>query len=110
MTKILIPLFSALLLSTTVSAKPASELTDRNSLPKAVLEMAHQENKSYTNKDHATPYTHESEKNNSLVRGALAKQGAQVNFRFNSDSEVSYSRDATKSENNNSLSRGALAK
>ncbi|MFW5447590.1 MAG: hypothetical protein ACKE8G_05580 [Methylophagaceae bacterium] len=110
MTKLSIFLLASFFLSSIASAQPYARLNETNSLSRAALEIMAMNNEAQTNVEAATPYTHESQKNNSLARGALAKQGVAVNLRFNSDSVASYSRDATASEKNNSLSRGALAK
>ena len=56
------------------------------------------------------PDTHESEKNNSLFHGALAKQGVNINIRINSASEVDYSRTPSMDREHNSLFGAAFKK
>jgi len=110
MTTLPITILATFLLSTTVWADPATQSTETNSFYKAVLEVGAMDNNSQKNVIPATPYTHENQKNNSLFRAALAKQGVNVNLRINSASEVSYVRSSNTSEQYNSLSHGALAK
>ncbi|PHS22561.1 MAG: hypothetical protein COA83_11585 [Methylophaga sp.] len=105
-----ITLLPALLLTNIVLAKPASEVTETNSFTGAILEMASQDSYPTIRTEPATPYTHESEKTNSLSRAVLAIQKVNVNLSINSASEVSYSRYSHESEKNNSLGRGALAR
>lgn len=110
MNKLLISLLSTLLLSNIASAQPSAHLYEANSLSKAVLEKVAIETKDIeVNVKAATPYTHESQQNNSLSRAALAKQRTKV-FRITAEG-VSYSRYAPhESERNHSLAHGALAK
>jgi len=112
MTKLCTSLFSVLLLSAPVLAYSAPPMMESNSLHKATLEITADNYNPQTEviKTASAPYTHETERNNSLFRGALAKQGVAVNLRIDASSEVSYSRYSTASEQNNSLFRGALAK
>ena len=110
MTKLFLTLLSVFILSHTAWALPVAHVTETNSLSKAVLEIAAMGTQPQSNAKLETPYTHESEQNNSLARAVLAKQGVNVNLRFNAASVVNYSRYNYTSEQNNSLSRGALSK
>ncbi|PHS32450.1 MAG: hypothetical protein COA95_03980 [Methylophaga sp.] len=110
MTKSTLFLFASIFASSIVSAEPYARLNETNSISRAALEIMAMHNPPQQNVEHVTPYTHESEKNNSLGRAALAKQGTKVNLRFNSDSVIRYSRDVRKSDNNNSFFRRALAR
>ncbi len=110
MTKLLITLLSSLLLASTALAKPASQVTETNSLSRAMLEMVAQDNQYQGDVEQARVSTHESQKANSLAHAVLAIQGVETNIRVNSESEVSYRHYSSDSEKNNSLSRGALAK
>ncbi len=111
MTKLFITMLSTLLLANTAAiAKPASQVTETNSLPRAILEMVAQDNVAQEDIQQATSATHESQKGNSLSHAVLALQKVPTNLRINSESEVSYTHYSSESEKNNSLSRGALAK
>ena len=110
MTKLILTLLSTVMLSNVAWAQPVAHLTETNSLSKAVLEMAAMNAQPQKNAKVEIPYSHESEKNNSLSRAVLAKQGVKVNLHFDRTSEVSYSRYTNKSEQYNSLVRGAMAK
>jgi len=114
MTKLTITLLSTLIfsLSNIAWAHPTHQRTEVNSYHKAVLERAAHHNHSQIATTPSAPYTHESEKNNSLPRAVLALQGTKMNLVLNSASDVSYARDSDldTSEQYNSLSHGALAK
>jgi len=112
MTKLTLSILSTLLLSTAVWAQSPAQNSPINSLSQAILEMVDDERVPHTNSAVTTPYSHESEKYNSLARGALAKQQVSLNLRLNSASKVDYSRYTETSEKNkyNALSHGALAK
>lgn len=110
MMKLYIILLSSLLLANAALAKPASEMMETNSFSAAILERASQDSQPTISTEPARPYTHESEKTNSLSRAVLAIQKVNVNLSINSESEVSYSRYSHESEKNNSLGRGALAR
>ncbi len=116
MTKLYIAILSTFLLSNTVWANSTAPIIENNSLSKAMLEINARDYRPETEPQieiSSTPFpiTHESEKNNSLFRGALAKQGVDINLLINNTSKTSYSRYAPHlSEQNNSLYRGALAK
>ena len=110
MTKLLITLLSSLLLASTALAKPASQVTETNSLSRAMLEMVTQDNQLQGDVEQARVGTHESQKANSLAHAVLAIQAVNTNLRVNSESKVDFSHYSTESEKNNSLSRGALAK
>ena len=110
MTKLFIAIFASLFLSGVALAQPSGQLTETNSLSKAMLEKMAMHHEPKMNGKVETHYTHESEKHNSLARAVLAIQGVKVNVIVNADSEVDYSRYDHASEQNNSLSRGAMAK
>jgi len=117
MTKLqILTILPAFLLSNMIWANSAVPMVENNSLSKAMLEIAARDYQPKTEPQieiSSTPFslTHESEKNNSLFRGALAKQGVDINLLINSSSKTSYSRHTPHlSEQNNSLYRGALAK
>lgn len=113
MTKLYISIFSVFLLSNPILVLSAPPVTEINSVPRAVLEIMAKNYQPQTDDKIETPsipYTHESEKNNSLYRATLAIQGVTVNLRLNSASDVSYSRYTNTSEKNNSLYRGAMEK
>jgi len=115
MTKLLITALSSFLLSTSVWANSTvtAPMIENNSLSKAVLEIVEKDYQPKTAPQIETPsrpYTHESEKNNSLFHGALAKQGVNVNIRINSASEIDYSRQSSEERDHNSLFRAVLAK
>ncbi|NQY26475.1 MAG: hypothetical protein HRT92_04780 [Piscirickettsiaceae bacterium] len=110
MNRLLITLLLTFLLSNIAWAKQASQLIETNSLSKAAIEISALNAPSPTNTELATPYTHASEKNNSLFRAVLAIHESQIRFRFSSDSKVrdSRSRYTSKNEQNNSLAHGAI--
>ncbi|MDB2705134.1 hypothetical protein N9Y67_01185 [Pseudomonadota bacterium] len=111
MTNLPLTLFLAFLVSNSAWAYLPGQLIEYNSLPKAAPEIAPMDNPASLNVEKATPYTHESEKYNSLFHGALAKQGVGENIHLNAESEVNYSRKVYHSnEKYNSLSRGAMAR
>lgn len=110
MTKLSISILSMLLVSTTVWAHSPAQPTEVNSFYRAVIERSVQNNHSQVKTEPSSPYTHETEKGNSLFRAALALQGSQVNLRLNSASEVSYSRYTDSRQTYNSLFLGAMAK
>ena len=110
MIKLYITLLSTLLLSNVAIAKPVNQVVDTNSFSGAILEMVAKDSSPAISSEPAVPYTHESEKTNSLSRAVLAMQKVNVNLRINSESEVNYSGDSHESEKNNSLGRGALAR
>lgn len=105
MTKVFVTMLLTFLLSSTAWA----QLTEINSLPKAALEIHAMNAPAQTTGDIETPYTHDVEKNNSLARGALAKQGVKVSLRINADSTINYTRNKDVSERYNSFYRGVLA-
>jgi hypothetical protein len=91
-----------------IAAPPVSYDT-APSLSTAVLEMqASRHTKSEKTTERAQPYRHTDEQNNSLARGALAKQGVPQNIVVTSMSQISTERYDPK-ENNNSLLRAALS-
>ena len=108
--KLTITILLSILLSTTVFARSASEITETNSLSRAMIEMMAQDNQPQGKIEQARVDSHESQKANSLAHAVLAKQGVNTNIRINSESEVDYSHYSSESEKNNSLGRGALAK
>ena len=91
-------------------AQAADQTIDTDSFLNAVLEMQAKNAQPQEDVSPATPYIHESEKNNSLARGTLYKQGTKVNIRINRESEINYSRHISTSQKNNSLFHGAMAK
>lgn len=108
MTKLSITLFANLFLLSIASAQTHTHMITTNSLPRAALEITAMNNPHETTGKVATHYSHNDEKNNSLARGALARQGVKVNILVTADSELCYSRYEQSGEQNNSLSRGAL--
>ena len=114
MSKLYIAIFSTFLLSNPIWAYSAGQVTETNSLSKAALEMQSANYRGTQTdviiKSSTRPYSHESQKNNSLSSAVLARQGVKVNLLIGSDSKVTYSRHSNTSEKNNSLAHGALAK
>jgi hypothetical protein len=109
MTKLFITILSSLLLANAAWA----HMAENNSLSNNALEINANGTRNLppANTKLESHYTHKSEQNNSLIRGALAKQGVGMNLRINSESEVSYERyPYTKSDQRNSLFRGILSK
>jgi hypothetical protein len=93
---------------TAIAAPPVSNHT-APSLSTAVLELqASRHANSEKTTAHAKPYRHTEEQNNSLARGALAKQGVPQKIVVTSMSQISSERYDPK-ENNNSLLRAALS-
>lgn len=106
MTKLSIILFASLFLSGIASAQMHTITT--NSLPRAALAITAMNNPHETTGKVTTHYSHNDEKNNSLARGALARQGVKVSILVTADSKPRYSRYEQLGERNNSLPRGAL--
>ena len=109
MTKLFITLISTLVLSNTVVAAPINHISN-TSLYGAIHENVSANAQSNKTSTIATPYTHESQKYNSLFASVLAIQGVKANIVINANSHVDYSRHKDTREQNNSLFHGALAK
>lgn len=103
-------IISTLLLSSMAWGQSSVYQTETNSLSRAVLKMAAKKEQPKDETQTKIPYTHKSEQNNSLARGALAKQGVNVNLRVNSASKVNYSNTVSKREQHNSFFHAVLAK
>ncbi len=109
MRKLFISLSLGLILPNTVMANPVNHMSNA-SLYGAIHENVLANAQSNETSNIARPYTHESQKYNSLFASVLAIQGVKANIVINANSKVDYSRHKDISEQNNSLFRGALAK
>jgi len=113
MIRLQITILTTFLLSNPIWAYSADPATETNSVSKAAIEISAANYKPQTGAktdSSSTAYTHESEKNNSLFHGALAKQGVKMNIVISRDSKVNYSPSTDTSEKNNSLFHGAMAR
>jgi hypothetical protein len=99
-----------MLLFNSTWAQPVNH-TSSNSISEAINgHTPTNTNQGHEAKNLVSSYTHDSEKYNSLFRGALAIQGVRANLVINSNSKIDYERHKTSGEHNESLFRGALSK
>lgn len=96
-----------MMLSSVAWGKPLIQPTT-DSLSKAVLEINAMNAQPQKNIKASTVYTHESEKNNSLFRAALAIQ--EANMKVHSVNEVSYTQTKTTHRQQNSFYGAVLEK
>lgn len=109
MAKLIISLISILALSNSVVADPVNHMSN-NSLYEAIHENVSANTQVAKTSTMAKPYSHDSQKYNSLFASVLAIQGVKANIVIDANSKVNYSRSKDTREQNNSLFRGALAK
>jgi hypothetical protein len=109
MDKLLISIFSTLLLSNSAFAVQPTVQSPTNSFSQAVLErQASQHRDDKTEVGNTNSYRHVNEQGNSLARGALAKQGVGEGIIVTSMDQVSATQ-YDPHEERNSLLRAALS-